>query len=112
MYSITGATAANTTETGMMNATNGARDAITTGAGAMGTTTGAGAAVMQELDRGKGWCDVLHHDTVHCHLVVLSVDPTVDRRVSVNSGAPQQCHDMCVPLASTKPRTAHKVELH
>ena len=79
MYSITGATAANTTETGMMNATNGARDAI---------TTGAGAAVVQELDRGKGWCDVLHHDTVHCHLVVLSVpDPTVDQRVSVNSGA-------------------------
>ena len=51
-------------------------------------TTGAHAAVNQELERGKGWCDVLHHDTVHCHHEVLSVPgPTVDRRMSVNSGA-------------------------
>ena len=35
------------------------------------STTGAGAAIMQEHDRGKGWCDVLHHNTVLCHHEVL-----------------------------------------
>ena len=36
------------------------------------STPRAGAAVLQELDRGKGRCDVNHHEAVHYHHDVLT----------------------------------------
>ena len=76
--------------TGVMNATNGARDAITTGAGAIcfttgaGTaatakkrkysTTGAGAAVVQELDRGKAGAITLSPRSPQAYLAPLLTD--------------------------------------